>query len=104
MTVELRRRVAVACRILAHAGLAEDILGHVSVRLDDDTILVRARGPAEAGLLFSTADDVIACSLTTGRADRRRRLRAAERAPDPPRLLPRDPPPPARSSTSTRHR
>ena len=63
---DLRRRVAVACRILAHAGLAEDILGHVSARLDDDTILVRARGPAEAGLLFSSPTDVIACSLETG--------------------------------------
>jgi ribulose-5-phosphate 4-epimerase/fuculose-1-phosphate aldolase len=66
MTAELRRRVAIACRILAHAGLAEDILGHVSVRVDDDTILVRARGPTEAGLLFSSPEDVIACSLTTG--------------------------------------
>jgi ribulose-5-phosphate 4-epimerase/fuculose-1-phosphate aldolase len=66
MTAERRRRVAVACRILAHAELAEDILGHVSVRVDDDTILVRARGPAEAGLLFSTPDDVIACSLDDG--------------------------------------
>ena len=65
-TGDLRRRVAVACRILAHAGLAEDILGHVSVRGDGETILVRARGPAEAGLLFTTADDVIACSLVDG--------------------------------------
>jgi 3,4-dihydroxyphthalate decarboxylase len=66
MTAELRRRVAIACRILANAGLAEDILGHVSVRVDDDTILIRARGPSEAGLLFSSPEDVIACSLTTG--------------------------------------
>ena len=65
-TRELRRRVAIGCRILAHAGLAEDILGHVSVRVDEETILVRARGPAEAGLLFSTPADVIACSLATG--------------------------------------
>jgi ribulose-5-phosphate 4-epimerase/fuculose-1-phosphate aldolase len=65
---ELRREVAIACRILAHAGLAEDILGHVSVRVDENTILVRARGPAEAGLLFTTPDDVIACSLDTGAA------------------------------------
>jgi ribulose-5-phosphate 4-epimerase/fuculose-1-phosphate aldolase len=63
---ELRRRVAIACRILAHAGLAEDVLGHVSVRVDADTILVRARGPSESGLLFSTRDDVVACSLDTG--------------------------------------
>jgi ribulose-5-phosphate 4-epimerase/fuculose-1-phosphate aldolase len=65
---ELRRRVAIACRILAHAGLAEDVLGHVSVRVDAETILLRARGPAERGLLFSTPDDVIACSLDTGSA------------------------------------
>ena len=32
--------LAVACRILSHAGLAEDILGHVSVRLDDDQFLL----------------------------------------------------------------
>jgi 3,4-dihydroxyphthalate decarboxylase len=66
--LELRRQVAIACRILAHAGLAEDVLGHVSVRLDDDTILVRARGPAESGLLFSTPDDVVTCSVDTGAA------------------------------------
>src|SRR5262245_49423259 len=65
---ETRRRVAIACRILAHAGLAEDILGHVSVRVDASTILVRARGPAETGLLFTTPDDVVACSLDTGAA------------------------------------
>jgi 3,4-dihydroxyphthalate decarboxylase len=67
MVDELRRRVAVACRILAHAGLIEDVLGHVSARLDDDTVLVRARGPDEHGLLFSEPADVVACSLRTGR-------------------------------------
>jgi 3,4-dihydroxyphthalate decarboxylase len=56
--------VATACRILAHAGLSEDVLGHVSIRLDDDTILVRARGPSESGLLFTSPDDVVACSIT----------------------------------------
>jgi ribulose-5-phosphate 4-epimerase/fuculose-1-phosphate aldolase len=66
MVDELRRRVAVACRILAHAGLIEDVLGHVSLRADDETILVRARGPEEQGLLFTAPADVIACSLRTG--------------------------------------
>jgi ribulose-5-phosphate 4-epimerase/fuculose-1-phosphate aldolase len=65
---ELHRRVAIACRILAHAGLAEDVLGHVSIKVDAQTILVRARGPAETGLLFSVPDDVIACSLDSGAA------------------------------------
>lgn len=57
-----------ACRILAHAGLIEDVLGHVSVRLDADTILVRGRGPAESGVLFTVPDDVVACSIGSGSA------------------------------------
>ncbi len=64
MTLDQRVRVAIACRILAQAGLSEDVLGHVSVRVDDDTILVRARGPAETGLLFTSPEDVVACSIT----------------------------------------
>lgn len=55
----LRTTVAEACRILAHAGLAEDILGHVSVRAPSGGgILVRSRGPRERGLLFTTPADV----------------------------------------------
>ncbi len=53
----LRRTVALACRILANAGLAEDILGHVSVRVGEG-MLVRCRGPQEAGLLFTHDRDV----------------------------------------------
>jgi ribulose-5-phosphate 4-epimerase/fuculose-1-phosphate aldolase len=60
---EHRHRVAVACRILAAAGLIEDVLGHVSVRVDDDTVLVRSRGPREAGVLYTEPADVVACSL-----------------------------------------
>lgn len=53
-----RRTVALACRVLAHRGLAEDVLGHVSVRVRADTMLVRCRGPRERGLLFTTDEDV----------------------------------------------
>lgn len=55
---ELRVRVAVACRILARQGLIEGILGHVSLRVGEDRILIRCRGPREKGLLFSTPDEV----------------------------------------------
>lgn len=54
----LRRTVAVACRILAHGGLAEDVLGHVSLRAGDGQMLVRCRGPEDRGLLFTTEHDV----------------------------------------------
>ena len=56
--ISLRRTVARACRVLANVGLAEDILGHVSVRIGADRLLVRCRSPREEGLLFTSPDDV----------------------------------------------
>lgn len=55
---DLQTTVATACRILAEQGLAADVLGHVSVRLDADRILLRCRGPQDRGLLFTVADDI----------------------------------------------
>jgi ribulose-5-phosphate 4-epimerase/fuculose-1-phosphate aldolase len=54
-----RAEVARACRVLAVEGLVADILGHVSLRVTGELLLVRARGPADRGLLLSTADDVV---------------------------------------------
>jgi ribulose-5-phosphate 4-epimerase/fuculose-1-phosphate aldolase len=50
--------VVQACRILAMEGLVEGILGHVSVRAGDDRMLIRCRGEAEHGLLFTEDADV----------------------------------------------
>ncbi|GHJ35717.1 class II aldolase/adducin family protein [Streptomyces sp. TS71-3] len=55
---EVRRLIALGCRILAHRGLAEDILGHISLRDDDGTLHIRCRGPRERGLLFTDPGDV----------------------------------------------
>lgn len=49
--------IATACRILAHRGLCEDILGHVSVR-HGEGLFIRCRGAGESGLLFTQPDDV----------------------------------------------
>jgi ribulose-5-phosphate 4-epimerase/fuculose-1-phosphate aldolase len=54
-----QRLIAQACRVLAHCGLAEDILGHVSLRSGTDALYVRSRGPNERGLLFTDPDDVL---------------------------------------------
>lgn len=54
----LRHEVAQACQVLAGRGLADGILGHVSLRLDDNRLLVRCRGPAERGLAFTEAADI----------------------------------------------
>lgn len=53
-----RDEVAQACRVLAGRGLADGILGHVSLRIDDHRLLVRCRGPAERGLAFTEAADI----------------------------------------------
>ena len=63
---ELRRKLAIACRILASAGLVEDVLGHVSARVADDHVLVRCRGPRERGLAFTTPDDIRLVSFDGG--------------------------------------
>ncbi|CAN5529313.1 aldolase [soil metagenome] len=54
----LRETVATACRVLAHQGLAADVLGHVSVRLDAGRILLRCRGTEDRGLLFTDVQDI----------------------------------------------
>jgi ribulose-5-phosphate 4-epimerase/fuculose-1-phosphate aldolase len=54
----LRHHVAEACRVLAARGLAEGYLGHISLRITDDLLLVRCRGPQERGLAWTTAEDI----------------------------------------------
>lgn len=61
---ELRERVAKACRIIGKLDLTNHILGHVSMRVPGtETVLIRARGPAQSGVRFTTADDVITIDL-----------------------------------------
>lgn len=55
---DLREQVAAACCIMASRGLADGILGHISLRVDDDQILVRCRGAQERGLRWTTKDDI----------------------------------------------
>lgn len=55
---KLRERIALGCRILAHRGLVNGILGHVSARVSDNEIVIRCRGPEERGLLRTQSDDV----------------------------------------------
>ena len=54
----LREEIALGCRVLAHLGMATGVLGHISARVADDEILIRCRGPREAGLGHTTAGDV----------------------------------------------
>jgi len=50
--------VATACRVLAARGLADGILGHISLRAGDGRLLVRCRGPQERGLAWTVPEDI----------------------------------------------
>src|SRR5262249_2140881 len=57
---ELRERVAKACRVLGKLELTKAATGHVSARVPGtDTLLIRARGPNELGVRYTTRDEVI---------------------------------------------
>jgi ribulose-5-phosphate 4-epimerase/fuculose-1-phosphate aldolase len=66
---DLAETVAMACRVMATAGLVEHVLGHISARTSADELLVRCRGPEESGLAYTTADDIRLVSLD-GSGDR----------------------------------
>lgn len=55
---EERTLIADACRVLANRGLADGILGHISLRIDDESLLVRCRGPRERGLGYTETKDI----------------------------------------------
>jgi L-fuculose-phosphate aldolase len=63
-TDELRERVAQACRVLGKLDLAEAATGHISARVPGtDRILIRARGPGELGVRYTTPDQVVEADL-----------------------------------------
>jgi len=60
----LRQRVAQACRIMGQLELAKAATGHASARLPGtDRIFIRARGPGEVGVRFTTTDHIVEVDL-----------------------------------------
>lgn len=53
-----RAVVAQGCRVAAARGLVDGILGHLSLRVDDEHLLVRCRSDADAGVAFTRPSDV----------------------------------------------
>jgi L-fuculose-phosphate aldolase len=59
-TTDLPERVAQACRVLGRLDLTEAATGHVSARIPGtDHIYIRARGPDELGVRYTTAEQVV---------------------------------------------
>lgn len=55
---EQRGLLAQACRVAAARGLADGILGHLSLRADDDHLLIRCRSDTDTGVAFTHAGDI----------------------------------------------
>ena len=53
-----RDLLAQACRVLAARGLADGFLGHVSLRVDEELLLIRCRGRNERGLAATVPADI----------------------------------------------
>jgi ribulose-5-phosphate 4-epimerase/fuculose-1-phosphate aldolase len=56
---DLKQELARACRIIGRLHLTREPNGHVSVRIpNSDLVLMKARGPQEAPLSYTTVDDL----------------------------------------------
>jgi ribulose-5-phosphate 4-epimerase/fuculose-1-phosphate aldolase len=61
---ELRKKVALSCRIVGTQGLTRGMLGHVSARIPGtDRVLIKAKGPAEEAVELATEKDIITVDL-----------------------------------------
>ena len=64
-----RERVAKACRIMGKLDLTKAATGHVSQRAGEGRILIRARGPDELGVRYTTANEVITVDMNGKKLD-----------------------------------
>jgi ribulose-5-phosphate 4-epimerase/fuculose-1-phosphate aldolase len=55
---EQRALVAQGCRVAAARGLVDGILGHLSLRVDDEHLLIRCRSHTDAGVAFTRPSDI----------------------------------------------
>jgi ribulose-5-phosphate 4-epimerase/fuculose-1-phosphate aldolase len=53
-----RAEVAQGCRVAAARGLVDGILGHLSLRIDDEHLLIRCRSDTDTGVAFTRTADI----------------------------------------------
>jgi ribulose-5-phosphate 4-epimerase/fuculose-1-phosphate aldolase len=56
---EIAENLAQACRVLGAYDMTHGALGHVSYRTDDDTMLIKGKGPNEVGLRYTRTRDIV---------------------------------------------
>jgi ribulose-5-phosphate 4-epimerase/fuculose-1-phosphate aldolase len=55
---EQRALVAQGCLVAAARGLVDGILGHLSLRIDDERLLIRCRSDSDTGIAFTRPSDI----------------------------------------------
>jgi len=64
LVADLRKKVALSCRIVGTQGLTRGMLGHVSARIPGtDRVLIKGKGPDEEAVEFAAERDVITVDL-----------------------------------------
>lgn len=53
-----RVKIAQACRIMGMEGIVEGTLGHISMRVGENMMLIRSRGPEDCGLFLATPEEI----------------------------------------------
>ncbi|MFT5540604.1 MAG: ribulose-5-phosphate 4-epimerase/fuculose-1-phosphate aldolase [Alphaproteobacteria bacterium] len=66
--MEQRELVAKACRMIGNLGLTKAATGHISARVDGG-FLIRARGPDEVGVRYTTAEQIIKVDMDGNKLD-----------------------------------
>ena len=77
IVAELRKKVALSCRIVGNQGLTRGALGHVSARIPGtDRVLIKGKGVNEEAVEFATERDIITVDLDGRVLDKGRGLDA----------------------------
>jgi ribulose-5-phosphate 4-epimerase/fuculose-1-phosphate aldolase len=66
---EIAENVALACRVLGAFDLVHGATGHVSYRLDDDTMMIKGKGPNQRGLRYAQGRDIIKVNFDADMVD-----------------------------------
>src|SRR5487761_318501 len=67
---EIVEKIAQSCRIIGQLDITHAALGHVSYRIDDtDTMLIKGKGPGEAGLRYTHERDVITVDFNANKLE-----------------------------------
>ncbi len=66
---EIAENLAQACRVLGAYEMTHGALGHVSYRMEDDTMLIKGKGPNEVGIRYAQPRDIVRVNFDADMVD-----------------------------------